>query len=154
MPTLDEWPKILASAAEAVLSVPELGYVMPVEAYPPPGFSALPCVVIEPGDGGVWLEPSSSGPMSTVCQMTARFTVRLVVGDPGTPGAMAITNDAIQRLYAGLSKAVAADPDSGGFSPPVGDVLTPSAEEYGGSGVWSARLPVSVPVSKIPPTTP
>lgn len=154
MPTLAEWPVILASAVEAVLSVPELSYTMPVHSSPPAGFNALPCVMIEPGDGGVWLEPSSSGPMSTVCQMTARFTVRLVVGDPGTPGAMAITADAIQRLYAGLSKAVAADAESGGFAPPVGDVLTPTAEEYAAVGVWSARIPVSVPVSKIPPTTP
>lgn len=149
MPTLGEWPAILASAAEAVLSVPELGYVMPVHSSPPAGFSALPCIIIEPGDAGVWVEPSSSGPMSTLCQMTARYTVRLAVGDPGTPGAMDITADAVQRLYAGLSKAVAADPDSGGFAPPVGDVLTPSAEEYAAIGIWSARLPVTVPVSKI-----
>lgn len=154
MPTLGEWPAILASAAEAVLSVPELGYVMPVHSTPPPGFSALPCVIIEPGDGGVWLEPGSGGTLSTLCQMTARFTVRLAVGDPGTPGAMAITMDAMQRLYAGLADAVAADVASGGFSPPVGDVLTPTAEEYAAVGVWSARLPLAVPVSKIPPTTP
>ncbi len=154
MPTLGEWPAILASAAEAVLSVPELDYVMPVHSSPPAGFSALPCIVIEPGDAGVWVEPSSSGPMSTVCQMTARFTVRLVVGDPGTPRAMDITADAVQRLYAGLPKAVAADPESGGFSPVLGDVLTPTAEEYAAAGIWSARIPLAVPVSKIPPTTP
>jgi len=154
MPTLGEWPAILASAAEAVLSVPELGYTMPVHATPPPGFNALPCIIIEPGDGGVWLEPGNSGTLSTLCQMTARFTVRLAVGDPGTPGAMAITMDAMQRLYAGLAAAVAADTASGGYSPPLGDVLTPSAEEYAAVGVWSARLPLAVPVSKIPPTTP
>ncbi len=154
MPTLNEWHAILASAAEAVLSVPELGYTIPVHAYPPPGFSALPCIVIESGDGGVWLEPANSGTLSTLFQMTGRLTVRLVVGDPGTPGAMVITNDAIQRLYAGLADAVAADVESGGFRPAIGDVLTPSAEEYAAVGVWSARLPLAVPVSKIPPTTP
>jgi hypothetical protein len=154
MPTLGEWPAILASAAEAVLSVPELSYTMPVHSSPPAGFNTLPCIVIEPGDGGMWVEPGNSGTLSSLCQMTARFTVRLVVGDPGTPGAMTITYDAVQRLYAGLADAVAADVDSGGFFPTVGDVLTPSAEEYAAMPVWSARLPLAVPVSKIPPTTP
>lgn len=154
MPTLEEWPKILASAAEAVLSVPELGYTIPVHDHPPATIQALPCVMVEWGDGGVWLEPSNSGTLSTLCTTTARFTVRLAVGDPGTPGAAHVVLDAVQRLHAGLSDAVAADADSGGYRPPVGDVLTPTAEEYAATGIWSARIPLAVPVSKIPPTTP
>lgn len=154
MPTLAEWPKILASAAEAVLSVPELSYTIPVHHHPPATFPQLPCVVVEWGDGGVWLEPSNGGTLSTLCQTTARFSVRLVVGDPGTPGAAEIVLDASQRLHAGLVDAVAADVDSGGFRPTLGDVLSPTAEEYAATAVWSARFPVSVPIAKIPPTTP
>lgn len=154
MPTLAEWPLILASAAEAVLSVPELGYTIPVEAYPPAGFNALPCVVIEPGDGGVFIEPANAGSLSTLSQLTARWTVRVVTGDPGTARAMEITLDAVQRLHAGFAAAVAADVDSGGFSPALGDVLTPTADEYAAVGIWSVRIPLAVPVTKIPPTIP
>lgn len=154
MPTLAEWPKILASAAEAVLSVPELGYTIPVHDHPPAVFPSLPAVAVEWGDAGVWLELSNSGSLSTLCTTTARFTVRLVVGDPGTPGAADIVLDAVQRLHAGLADAIEADVESGGFRPTLGDVLSPTAEEYAAVGIWSARFPIVVPVSKIPPTTP
>lgn len=154
MPTLAEWPTILASAAKVVLSVPELDYQLPVHAWAPTVFPELPAVVIEWGDGGVFLEPANSGGMSTLSDLTARFMVRLVVADVGTPAAAWIVLDALQRLQAGLADAVAADPDSGGHRPPVGDVLTPTAEEYAAVGLWSARLPLAVPVSKIPPTIP
>lgn len=154
MPTLAAWPKILASAAEAVLSVPELGYTMPVHASPPAAFSVLPCIVVEPGDAGIFLEPGTEGGLSTLSQLTARWSLRLAVGDPGTPGAMAVTLDAVQRLLAGYADAVAADVDSGGFRPALGSVFTPTAEDYAAIGVWSIRLPFSTPVTKIPPTTP
>lgn len=154
MPTLAEWPVILASAAEAVLSVAELGYTMPVHSSPPAGFNTLPCVVIEWGAGGVMLEPGNAGSLSTLSQLTARFEVRLVVGDPGVHASAEIVLDALQRLYAGLAAAVAADADSGGFSPVLGDVLTPTAEEYAAVGIWSARIPLAVSVTKIPPTIP
>ena len=154
MPTLAEWPKILASAVEAVLSVPDLDYTMPVHSSPPAGFNALPCVVIEWGDNGVMLEPGNAGGLSTLSQLTARFAVRLVVGDPGVHASAEIVLDALQRLHAGLADAVAADVESGGFRPAPGDVLTPTAEEYAAVGVWSARIPLAVPVSKIPPSIP
>lgn len=154
MPTLAEWPAILASAAEAVLSVEEVGYRMPVHATPPATLNVLPCVIVEPGDGGVFLEPGNTGALSTLCQLTARWSLRLVVGDPGNPAAMAIVLDALQRLHAGYGAAVAADASSAGYRPDLADVLTPTAEEYAAIGVWSARLPLVVPVAKIPPTTP
>ena len=154
MPTLKEWPAILASAAEAVLSVPELGYTIPVTAYPPATLGQLPRLWIEP-EPGIWLEPSSGGgTLSTLSQLTAYWSLRLVVGDPGTPGAMETMYDAMQRLHAGYADAVAADTESGGFRPAVGTVLTPTAEAYAATPVWSARLPFSTPVDKIPPTTP
>lgn len=154
MPTLAEWPAILASAAEKVLSVPELGYTIPVTAYPPAALTSPPQLWIEP-EPGIFLEPSSiGGTLSTLSQLTAYWSLRLVVGDPGTPGAMATVLDALQRLHAGYADAVAADTESGGFRPAVGTVLTPTAEAYAATPVWSARLPFSTPVDKIPPTTP
>lgn len=154
MPTLAEWPLILASAAEAVLSVPELGYTIPVTAYPPATLTSLPQVWIEP-EPGIFLEPSSAGgTLSTLSQLTAFWSLRVVVGDPGSEGAMATALDILQRLHAGYADAVAADSESGGFRPAVGTVLTPTAEAYAATPVWSARLPFSTPVDKIPPTTP
>ncbi len=153
MPTLAEWPAILASAAEAVLSVPELGYIIPVTAYPPATLTNPPQLWIEP-EPGIWIETSGAGALSTVCRKTVNWSLRLVVGNPGTEGAMATTYDAVQRLLAGFPAAVGADPDSGGFRPVIGDVLTPTAEAYAAVPVWSARLPFSTPVEMIPPTTP
>lgn len=153
MPTLKEWPAILASAAEAVLSVPELGYTIPVTAYPPATLTNPPQLWIEP-EPGIWIEPSSTGALSTVCRKTVNWSLRLVVGNPGTEGAMATTYDAVQRLLASYPAAVGDDPESGGFRPVIGTVLTPTAEAYAATPVWSARLPFSTPVEMTPPTTP
>jgi hypothetical protein len=154
MPTLAEWPPILASAAEAVLSVPELGYTIPVTSYPPASLIGTPQLWIEP-EPGIFLEPSSAGAtLSTLSQLTAFWSLRLVVGDPGSEGAMVVALDALQRLHAGYADAVAADVASGGFRPAVGTVLTPTAEQYVATPVWSVRLPFSTPVAKIPPSTP
>lgn len=154
MPTLAEWPKILASAAEAVLSVPELGYTIPVHDHSPAAIPSLPCIMVEWGDAGVLLDPPGSGELSTLCQDTWRFTVRLAVGDPGSPDAAFIVLDAVQRLHAGLADAIAADPDAGGYRPPATGIASPTPDEYAAVPIWSARFPIIVPVSKIPPTTP
>ena len=77
MPTLAEWPVILASAAEAVLSVPELGYTIPVTAYPPATLTNPPQLWIEP-EPGIWIETSGAGALSTVCRKTVNWSLRLV----------------------------------------------------------------------------
>lgn len=152
MPTLAEWPAILASAAEAVLSVPELGYTIPVTAHPPATLTNPPQLWIEP-ELGTWLDPgTATGALSSVCRFTANWSLRLVVGDPGSLGAMETMYDAVHRLLAGFSAAVGADPAAEGWRPVIGTVLTPTAEAYAATPVWSVRLSFSTPVHKTPPT--
>lgn len=150
MPTLAEWPKVLASAAEAVLSVPEVGYRMPVHDFEPPVFNSLPCVVVESGASGLWVEPSTSGNRTTLSQSTGHFSLRLVVGGPGSQPAKAIVDDATQRLLERFADAVAADPDTGGIRPTMsGEVLTPEPAELAAVQLWYSRLPLTVPLSKL-----
>jgi hypothetical protein len=153
MPTRREWRHILQRALAIEMS-DDGETPFPVYPYAVGTIESLPCVVIQQGADGTYVEPANpAGTLSTLCNTTARFTAWLTCGDPLTEQAADTLDEMIDRLYAGsLAAAVSDELNPAGFRPALGPVGSPGATEHGGMSVWWAPVPIAVPVPRI--TTP
>lgn len=143
MPTLRDWRLILSRALALDLAVP-------VYLFAPSEVERLPCVVLQQGAEGSYVEPGgAAGTLSTQCLATARFTAWLTVGDPLTEQAADVLDDMITLLLAGGLRSAASDElNPAGFVPALGPVGTPGAAEHGSTKVWWAPVPLTVQIHR------
>lgn len=149
MPTLDQWPDIIALAAEACLSVPEADYRFPVFPWATGTLATLPCGLVQMGGpGATFVDASGAGEFATVCQRTATFTLWLFLGDHQSPATTQLLGQLAARLLSVGLAAAATDPlNGGGHVPQITQIDTPGMMEFGTQVVWAASVPITVPFS-------
>jgi hypothetical protein len=146
MPTLREWRHILHRAIAMDLS-DDGEAPFPVYPFATKDIEVTPCVVLQQGGQGTYLDPN--GEARTVCLVTGTITAHLVVGDALTEQAADVLDDLAYLLYAGGLKACRSDelnPD--GHVPVLGALSDPGVTPLGGGEFWSASVPISVPVHR------
>jgi hypothetical protein len=147
MPTLDQWPDIIALAASTCLSVPEVGYGFEVFPWATGKLDTLPCGLVQlGGSSGPFVDATANGEFATVCQRTATFTLWLFLGDHPSPSATALLGQlAVRLLSVGLASAADDPLNDGGFVPTVSTIDTPGLMEFDTRVVWAASIPLTVP---------
>jgi hypothetical protein len=147
MPTLDQWPDIIARAASTCLSVPESGYAFEVFPWATGKLDSLPCGLVQlGGQGGPFVDASADGEFATVCQRTATFTLWLFLGDHPSQAATALLGQlAVRLLSVGLVSAATDPLNDGGHVPRVETIDTPQLMEFDTRVVWAAAIPFTVP---------
>lgn len=148
---LRDWRHILASAASGALSVAEAGYRFPAYPFSPARPEAFPCLLIQQGGQGDYVEQDTD--LGTLAQYQARFTLWLVCADPLTEGAADLFDQLIEDLHGSTfgERCAADEANPAGFVPVVGAVGTPGQGELGGAPVWWAPIELLCPVH-LPPT--
>lgn len=147
MPSLREWRHIIAHGASVGLSHPDVGHrleVVPFSSKVLP--DQLPCGLVQQGASGIYTDSTDEGDLSTACQVTAAFTLWLVVGDPLTESAADLMDDLVSQVHRGALAACADDPlNPDGFVPTVEGVDQPSMGQFAGRDVWWAPVSLLVP---------
>jgi hypothetical protein len=129
MPTLDQWPDIIALAASNCLSVPEAGYTFEVFPWATGKLDTLPCGLVQLG-GVAGPLVIADGEFDTVCQCTANMTLWLFLGDHPSASASALMGQLAARLLSTGLASAAADPlNDSGHVPRVSQIDSPGLIE-------------------------
>jgi hypothetical protein len=111
--------------------------------------AALPCALIQQGGDGPYVDLTTDGDLTTVCQGTGLFTLWVVVGDVMTEGAADLMDDLLDQIRSGALDAAATDElNPGGHVPTVETIGTPGVnEDYGGTPIFWAPVRLLVPLN-------
>lgn len=146
-PTLRDWRHIIALAVSGTLSVPELGHAVEVVPYGAGKVPSLPCVMIQQGGSGAWINPDPGAEFRTTCLATATVTVWLITGDALSEAAADLMDDLAGQLYASRLKSVRDDPlNTGNHVPKLGIATDPALTVFGSATVYATSIPITVPL--------